>query len=135
MTAVTLFSRPRAFVRDLIAEVGQSLVRWLLLALGAVLILLGVMMAPLPGPLGVPVTLAGLVLVLRNSFRLRRVFIRFQRKHPRLIFPLRRLLRKDPEVAAVAYQQALRIEKAFLPRNWRVSKDLRRRYFRRNSGK
>src|SRR5437868_15092482 len=72
--------------------------RYVLLAIGGALTVLGVLMAPLPGPLGLPVTLVGLMLVLRNSFRARRAFIRFQRKHPRIIFPLRRLLRRDPEV-------------------------------------
>jgi hypothetical protein len=131
MTAVTFFDRPRALVRDVFADLGRNIVRWLLLALGALLIVLGVMMAPLPGPLGLPVTLAGLVLVLRNSFRLRRVFIKVQRRHPRFIFPLRRLLRREPEVAAVAWQQALRLERVFLPKSWRMGKQLRRRYFRR----
>jgi len=135
MTAATFFEWPRTLIRDILAEVGRNIVRWFLLFIGMMLIVLGVLMAPIPGPLGVPVTLAGLILVLRNSFRLRRVFIRFQRKHPRLIFPLRKLLRKDPEVAAIAYQQALRIEKTFLPKSWRVSKDLRHRYFRRQAAK
>ena len=102
----------------------------MLLALGGALIILGVLMAPIPGPLGLPVTLAGLILVLRNSFRLRRVFIKVQRRHPRFIFPLRRLLKREPEVAAVAWQQALRIEKVFLPKSWRMGKQLRRKYFR-----
>jgi hypothetical protein len=131
MTAVTFHERPRALFRDFVAEVGRSLVRWLLLGLGGVLVVLGVLMAPLPGPLGLPVTLAGLVLILRNSFRLRRVFIKVQRRHPRFVFPLRRLLRRDPEIAAVAWQQALRLEKVFLPKSWRMGKQLRRKYFRR----
>ncbi len=131
MTAVTFLDRPRALFRDIVAEVGRSFVRWILLAIGAILIVLGVMMAPLPGPLGLPVTLAGLVLVLRNSFRLRRVFIKVQRRHPRFVIPLRRLLKREPEVAAVAWQSALRIERAFLPKSWRMGRQLRRRYFRR----
>lgn len=105
--------------------------RYVLLAIGAALTLLGVLMAPLPGPLGLPVTLVGLMLVLRNSFRARRAFIRFQRKHPRIIFPLRRLLRRDPEVIPVAYQQVLRIERLIIPHDWRRLKAWRRRYLRR----
>lgn len=131
MTVTTFFDGPKALLRDVVAEVGRNMVRWLLLGLGGALIILGVLMAPLPGPLGLPVTLAGLVLVLRNSFRLRRVFIKVQRRHPRFIFPLRRLLRREPEVAAVAWQQVLRVEKVFLPKSWRMGKQLRRRYFRR----
>ena len=117
-------------MRDIVAEVAQNIVRWLLLALGAVMILLGVLMAPIPGPLGLPVTLVGLVLVLRNSFRLRRLFIRVQRRHPRVIFPLRRLLRREPEVMPVAWQQALRVERMLLPKSWRMGTSLRRKYFR-----
>ena len=105
--------------------------RFVLLALGGGLTVLGVLMAPLPGPLGLPVTLVGLMLVLRNSFRARRAFIRFQRKHPRVVFPLRRLLRRDPEVMAVAYQQVLRIERLIIPHDWRRAKAWRRRYLRR----
>ena len=128
--ALTLRHGPKALVRDIVAEVARNIVRWLLLALGVVLILLGVLMAPLPGPLGMPVTLLGLVLVLRNSFRLRRLFIRVQRRHPRVIFPLRRLLRREPEVMPVAWQQALRVERMLLPKSWRMGRTLRHRYFR-----
>ena len=128
--ALTLRHGPKALVRDIVAEVARNIVRWLLLALGAVLVLLGVMMAPIPGPLGLPVTLIGLVLVLRNSFRLRRLFIRVQRRHPRVIFPLRRLLRREPEVMPVAWQQALRVERMLLPKSWRMGSTLRRKYFR-----
>jgi hypothetical protein len=133
MTTATLFEWPRTFARDVAAEVGRNIVRWFLLGIGMVLVVLGVLMAPIPGPLGVPVTLLGLVLILRNSFRLRRAFVRFQRKHPKTMFPMRKLLSKNPEVAAVAYHQALRIERTFLPKSWRVSRDLRHKYFRRKT--
>lgn len=105
--------------------------RWVLLILGAILTVLGVLMAPLPGPLGLPVTLIGLMLVLRNSFRARRAFIMFQRRHPRVVFPLRRMLRRDPQIVSLAYQQVLRIERLILPHDWRRTKEFRRRYFRR----
>lgn len=131
MTLVlTLRNGPKALARDVIAEVAHNIVRWLLLAVGGLLVLLGVLMAPIPGPLGLPVTLIGLVLILRNSFRLRRLFVRIQRKHPRYIFPLRRLLRREPEVVPVAWQQALRVERMLLPKSWRMGKTLRRKYFR-----
>ena len=131
MTVSALLDGPRTHVREFFGDIGRNLVRWVLLTIGAVLIVLGILMAPLPGPLGLPVTLAGLVLVLRNSFRLRRVFIKVQRRHPRFVFPLRRLLRRDPEIAAVAWQQALRLERVFLPKSWRMGRQLRRKYFRR----
>jgi hypothetical protein len=119
-------------MRDLFAEIGRNLVRWALLGIGGFLVILGFVIAPLPGPLGLPVTLAGLVLVLRNSFAARRAFVKFSHKHPRMIFPLRRLLRREPEVAAVAWQQTLRVERMLFPKNWRIAQQLRRRYFRHN---
>jgi hypothetical protein len=80
---------------------------------------------------------AGLMLVLRNSFRARKQFVRFQHAHPKLLFPLRRLLRREPEVMPVAWQQVLRVEKLVLPRRWRVAKGwrqaLKRRALRRNA--
>jgi hypothetical protein len=124
-------TRRRAAPRSAATQAVRQLVRYVLLAVGGALTVLGVLMAPLPGPLGLPVTLVGLMLVLRNSFRARRAFIRFQRKHPRIIFPLRRLMRRDPEVIAIAYQQVLRIERLILPHDWRRVKSLRRRYLRR----
>lgn len=131
MTAAALHFSFAARLRDMVVDAWRGAARGILMFIGALSILFSILIAPLPGPLGVPFMIVGLILVLRNSYRLRRLFIRWQRRHPKTVFPLRKLLRKDPEVAAVAYQQALRIEKAILPRSWRVSKDLRRRYLRR----
>ncbi|WP_369061363.1 hypothetical protein ABOZ73_05455 [Caulobacter sp. 73W] len=124
--ALTL-SMPRArqsddFARALLARAS----RWLLLIVGGLLILAGFLIAPLPGPLGVPLTVVGLMLVLRNSFWARKQFIKVQRAHPKMIFPLRRLLRREPEVLQVAWQQALRIERLIIPRRWRVAVRWRR---------
>lgn len=132
MTQVlTMRPAPRAALHDILADVARTALRWLLLAIGGALVIIGVLMAPLPGPLGLPVTLIGLIIVFRNSFAAKRAFIRFQHRYPRFIFPLRRLLRRDPAVVAIAYQQVLRIEKVILPREWRRAADLRRQYFRR----
>jgi hypothetical protein len=130
MTVLTIFDGPKAQIRDILADGARGLVRWLVLGLGCFLVLLGFLMAPLPGPLGLPVTLAGLILVLRNSFRFRRMFIQMQRRHPRFVFPLRRLLRREPEFMAITWQAILRIEKLLFPKSWRVAKQVRRRYFR-----
>jgi len=130
MTVLTILDGPKAQIRDLLAEGMRSVLRWLALGLGCFLVVLGFLMAPLPGPLGLPVTLAGLILVLRNSFKLRRMFIQLQRRHPRFVFPLRRLLRREPEFMAISWQAILRVEKTIFPRSWRVAKQLRRRYFR-----
>lgn len=106
-------------------------IRLLLAIVGALLVVLGIAMAPLPGPLGVPVTVVGLMILLRNSFWARRRFVRLQKAHPRWVFPLRRLLRKDPEIAAVAWQQALRFERLLIPRKLRRLVRVRRRLRRR----
>jgi hypothetical protein len=41
--------------------------RWGLSILGGVLVVLGLVMAPLPGPFGLPVMVIGLMLLLRGS--------------------------------------------------------------------
>jgi hypothetical protein len=64
--------------------------RWGVMALGGLLVLLGILIAPLPGPLGVPVSLLGLVLILRNSYWAKRQFIRAQYARPKWIYPFRR---------------------------------------------
>jgi hypothetical protein len=106
------------------------------LGVGLLIVVAGVLIAPLPGPMGLPVTVVGLMIVLRNSFKARKQFIRFQRAHPKMIFPLRRLLRREPEVAPVAWQQALRVERLVIPRRWRVAvrwrKSLKRRPMKQN---
>ncbi|WP_419319790.1 hypothetical protein ACN2C7_03170 [Caulobacter sp. ErkDOM-E] len=106
---------------DLAREIVARVLRVVLVVLGLLLVLAGALIAPLPGPLGLPLTVVGLMLVLRNSFKARKQFVRFQHAHPKLIFPIRRLLRREPEVILVAWQQALRIERLVIPRRWRVA--------------
>lgn len=128
---LTMRLAPRTAADELAAEFVRKAVRWVLVALGALVILLGVLIAPLPGPMGLPIVVVGLMIVLRNSFRARREFIKFQRKHPRIVFPIRRLLRREPEVFPVAWQQVMRVEKLVLPKSWRMARRMRRRWFRR----
>lgn len=109
---------------------GRRLVRAGLIVLGLVLMAVGFIGALLPGHLGLPILILGLILVLRSSREARRQFIGLQRRHPKVVFPIRRLLRRDPEVVAVAWQQALRVERALLPRPWRRARRIRRRWFR-----
>ena len=65
------------------------------IGVGGLLLLGGAVLAPLPGPFGMPLTVAGLILVLKNSYRAKRLFIRAQRWRPNWVFPVRRLLRKN----------------------------------------
>jgi hypothetical protein len=123
--------RARRYATDDIArDVVGRMLRPVLALLGVLLVLAGILIAPLPGPGGLPVMVLGLMLILRNSFKARRHFVRFQRAHPKMVFPIRRLLRREPEVVAVAWQQMLRIERLLLPARWRVCVKSRR-YVRR----
>lgn len=124
MNVSAALAMPRARLSpadDLAREIVARSLRVILVVLGLLLIAGGALIAPLPGPLGLPLTVVGLMLVLRNSFKARKQFVRFQHAHPKLIFPIRRLLRREPEVVLVAWQQALRIERLVIPRRWRVA--------------
>ena len=113
--------------RELLARI----IRYALLALGGLLILFGILIAPLPGPLGVPFTVVGAAIVLRNSYGAKRQFVKMQKAHPKMIFPIRRLMRREPEVMLVVWQQYLRVERLVLPKRVRVGVRGRRRLKRR----
>lgn len=109
----------------------RQLARLALVVLGGLVMAVGVVLALLPGHLGVPILVVGLMIVLRNSLPARKEFIKLQRKHPNFVFPLRRLMRREPEVMPVVWQSILRTERMIMPRKWRVSRKLRVRYFRK----
>ena len=114
------------------ATLGLPLVRrfgrGVALGIGYVLIVVGAIGTLLPGHLGAPILAVGLVVALRSSFRARRQFIGLQQRHPKILFPVRRLLRREPEVIPVAWQALLRIERGALPRGWRFAVKTRRRW-------
>ncbi len=114
---------------------GRRVGRWALAGAGYVLIVVGAVGTVLPGHLGAPVLAVGLVVSLRHSVKARRQFIGLQRRHPKLLFPIRRLLRREPEVMPVAWQTLLRLEKRVLPRSWRFAGRARRRLRRREPGR
>ncbi|WP_309088060.1 PGPGW domain-containing protein [Phenylobacterium sp.] len=116
---------------DLAREVVGRFVRGGLVVLGLAIVVAGIAIAPLPGPGGIPVIVVGLMIVLRNSFRAKRQFVKFQRAHPKTVYPIRRLLRRDPEILPVFWQQYLRIERVVLPSRYRFAVKMRRRYKRR----
>ncbi|MET0272942.1 MAG: hypothetical protein ABW360_08120 [Phenylobacterium sp.] len=101
-------------------EIVGRLVRSGLVTLGGLVILAGVLIAPLPGPGGIPVIAVGLVVILRNSYKAKRAFVRAQRRWPKLLYPLRRLMRREPEIASVFWQQYLRIERFTVPKRYRL---------------
>ena len=116
---------------ELARELVARLVRVGLASLGVLIVLAGIAVAPLPGPGGLPVIVVGLMLLLRNSFKARRTFVRFQHAHPKMVFPIRRLLRREPEILLVSWQQVLRIERLIVPRKLRFAIKTRRRFRRR----
>jgi hypothetical protein len=128
-----VLTMPRAFTpaddaaREFISRAG----RWLFMGLGIAIIGLGVLIAPLPGPGGLPVIVVGLMVTLRNSFWAKRQFIRFQRAHPKMVFPIRRLLRREPEVMPVMWQGMLRMERVVLRKERRFMKKVRKHFRRR----
>lgn len=84
--------------KDAFGRTIARIVRLSLVGLGIVLVVVGIVISPLPGPVGLPVVAIGLILILRNSYKARRAFIRAHRNHPRFIRPLRRLLRTRIDV-------------------------------------
>lgn len=112
------------------------MVRVLAMVAGGFLVILGILIAPLPGPFGLPISVVGLMLILRNSYWAKRRFIRMQQARPNWIMPFRRLMRRRPEFAPVLWQQALRIERLLLGRGRRVLGQWRRQgraYLRRGA--
>ena len=112
---------------DLAREVAARIRRFGMVLLGFAIIGFGILIAPLPGPGGIPVIVVGLMVVLRNSFKARRQFARLNRAYPKTLYPIRRLLRRDPEIVALFYHQSLRVERLLLPKRVRFMKPLRRR--------
>ncbi|ODT63750.1 MAG: hypothetical protein ABS77_02830 [Phenylobacterium sp. SCN 69-14] len=112
-------------------DIAGRLVRFGLVVLGFLIILAGIAIAPLPGPGGIPVIVVGLMVVLRNSFKARRQFVRLHQAHPRVISPIRRMLRRNPRFLEMAWRQSLRVERRVVPRNLRFAVRGRRLFRRR----
>ena len=110
------------FAREVVAKIS----RFLLLTLGGIVMLAGLILAPLPGHIGLPLLVVGLMIVLRNSFAAKRHFVRIQRAHPKMVFPIRRLMRREPEIVLVFWQQYLRVERLVLPKRVRFAVKARR---------
>jgi hypothetical protein len=110
------------FAREVVAKIS----RFLLLTLGGLVMLVGLVLAPLPGHIGLPLLVVGLMVVLRNSFAAKRQFVRIQRAHPKMVFPIRRLMRREPEIVLVFWQQYLRVERLVLPKRVRFAVKSRR---------
>lgn len=125
-----VLTMPRAFTSadDAARAFVARATRWALVGLGVAIVALGVVIAPLPGPGGLPVIVVGLMVLLRNSFWAKRQFVRFQHAYPKTVFPIRRLLRREPEVMPVFWQGILRTERVILSKERRFARKLRRRF-------
>jgi hypothetical protein len=127
MPSLRVYRASDEFARELASRVA----RWLLIGLGLTLMLVAVPLVALPGHIGLPLMVVGLMIVLRNSFRAKRQFLRMQYAHPKMVFPIRRLMRRDPEIIPVMWQQYLRLERLVLPRRVRFAVKSRRAFSRR----
>lgn len=103
----------------------RRLWRGFLVGLGLLLIPLGIVGVLLPTHLLGGLLIVGLILVLRNSPHWRRRFVRLQRRHPRFVYPIRRVLRG--EVWPVLWHEMLKTERWIVPRSWRRLRKWRRR--------
>jgi Putative transmembrane protein (PGPGW) len=61
----------------------QPWVEWGLFAIGVILIILGVVLAPLPGPGGIFLIAPGLALILKTSMWAKRHYVKFKRWQPK----------------------------------------------------
>jgi hypothetical protein len=124
MPSLRVYRASDEFARDLLARIA----RWLMLGVGGLIMAVGLLMELLPSHmLGMPFLVIGLMIVLRNSIKARRRFVKMQQSHPNFVFPIRRLMRREPEVFPVVWQQLLRMERVVLPRRARFFKATRRR--------
>jgi len=64
------------------------LTKWLMICLGILLLIIGLLTFPLPLPIGLPILLVGITLLLRYSSEAKRLLLRLSKRHP----PLRGLL-------------------------------------------
>ena len=109
-------AEPKARRRGLLAGAMGRIVKVAVIAAGSVLMVGGVLIAPLPGPFGLPISAVGLMLILKNSYWAKRQFIRVQYARPGWVYPVRRLMRPKPEFAPVTWQSMLRMERLLLRR-------------------
>jgi hypothetical protein len=91
----------------------------LMTVLGVALMAVGVVITPLPGPFGVPIILLGLIILLRSSMWVKRLFVKLVHAHPKLLGPLRAMLRPGAKVIAMMWLHTLRLERRLLPPNRR----------------
>jgi hypothetical protein len=98
MTTTTPSLRARRAAPGLAPGLTRRLKRSGGVALGVAIVTAGAAIGALPGPGGIPIVALGLAVILRNSRGARRMFIRAQRRWPRALTPVRRMLRDPAEI-------------------------------------
>jgi hypothetical protein len=58
--------------------------KWLMILIGMLLLIIGLITFPLPIPIGLPILLLGLVMVIRHSSDAKRYLIRLSKRFPKL---------------------------------------------------
>lgn len=106
----------------------KKVLGWLMIALGFVFLAAGFLLIIIPGHYFL--ILVGLILILRNAFWARRQFIHLKRRHPNWVMPLRKLLRRNPQVASIFWQQVLKFERLILRGRGQLV-GIRRRFLRK----
>ena len=106
-------------------EVMAIVLKLLMSLAGMILMAFGVVLAPLPGPVGVPFVLFGLILLLRSSVWIKRQFVKLVRAHPRWLRPLRTMLRPGAKIVSLVWLQGLRVERGLMPRRFRFMQSSR----------
>jgi len=66
--------------------------RYVVITAGWLLIVIGTLIGPIPGPWSLPLVALGAVMILRRSLWARRRFVRLSQRYPRMLGPLRRFL-------------------------------------------
>ena len=133
MTIAMTQNQRRFSAGAMLAGLVGGFLRLGLVILGLLIILAGIIIAPLPGPFGLPIAVVGMMIVLRNSMWAKRRFVDAKRRWPNWVYPFRRLMRREPEIGPVAWQQVLRTERLLAPKGSRVLRRWRRKLFRRKA--
>ena len=73
------------------------LTKWLMIFVGILLLIVGLLTFPLPLPIGLPIFLVGIALLLRYSSDAKRLLLRLSKRHPRMRNLLNRLRAKQQD--------------------------------------
>lgn len=112
---------------------GRSLWRWTRAVVGLLIIAVAIPISWLPGPLGLPIAVVGLAIVLQSSIWAKRRFIVLKRRHPNWVHPFRRLMRRRPEIAPVFWRMTLKSERLVLRRSRFLGRWRRRTFSRQRA--